>query len=523
MKDKSQTALENSLSEYYSRPTPSQAFAARLRAQLIEQADAQPSLGAGIWSHLGAAGRVGFSLAGAALMVGLVLLGASLLYAHLGLPGTTGAAGFPSTAAPATPTSSTVATTPTPGYTPAHLAPAACQTVITPAPFNAAYSGPGTLIAGGAVTSGDFQINLFLYCDDTLRPDSQQYSEIAGLGVYTSSWYHGPELAGEVSVAEGIQPFVRQISGAGPLHNGLGISGAKGFQIDPSIYPDWRAADIPLRYVYEIRDPRGHYSGAALSFHLVASPEGLLVQGAQVAPLSQAELTTAGIPAAGIPAVKATPTLSFPTLNPASLNGLLNELKALRDRFLSTFYTGPGWVHSRAHISLAQSSASPTPNGQATMPQEYDYDQWFLVTKDGNPISGVARYIDASGKVSHTSILTKDGAWHDLNTGNISSADYQEPPVFDDGFYNDAARSVIDGGNLTKSTPAGQDPTRTVQYTLVLRGQKAEAVFDLQTGTLRSLTYSLQDGKQRVSTYTTIVIERATEAPQEILHLLAQP
>src|SRR5690606_39249853 len=109
---------------------------------------------------------------------------------------------------------------------PLQLDPSVCiAPVTTPAPQGVALPYPARgVIGGGEVQNRDFTFNIWLYCDESLRPDdTEHFSDLGGLGVYTRWSYHGPKIEGEFWDMMGVDPQVRMLTGS-PMQNGSGAS-----------------------------------------------------------------------------------------------------------------------------------------------------------------------------------------------------------------------------------------------------------------------------------------------------------
>lgn len=488
---RSDALLESQLRELYTSPEPNTAFTRQLRARLLEQAaQRRPSRFAQLWVSLTNTVRFTSGLTEAALILLLVLFSASLLAGQ----------NRAQEAAPGLEQTATTFRPPTAYYTPPQLAPSVCETLITPQPSNASSNRPGKLIGGGVVKSGDFQISLYLFCDPTFRPESEEtYSEIAGLGIYQSFWYNGPDVdepeSKKVTVYEDGSEYT-QVIPAVTLQRGSKESQKSGIIADPTAIPDWNSPELPMRYLYTIRGAQGRLYGAALSFRLVNTTRGFVVRDIQTEALSAAALAQIEGTGGFLPI--------YPTAAPESLHPLLGELKALQEQRESFLFAGAGWIHQRVR---QQTTGDP---GQDPPAKPYPKDT----------IDNIWYKIDESGRTS--GIVTRESRLDANNTEWVlreyavvmENNPLVERPTFDDGVFDGAVYAIRHGGAIRK-----QIWGKTAQYTITTGGHETRAVFDLQTGILREVRYYTieKDGSRSLhSTVTTLTLEHTIEVPPEI-------
>ena len=501
---KSNIPLESQLHDLYTTPEPNPAFTRRLRAQMLEQAAQRQGENwtTRLWRSVTSAGRFTFGLAGAALLITLVLAGGKLLAGQYRAP-------EPGSASPlaAAPTA-TAAKSPS-VYNPPQLAPSVCETLITPRPSNASLYRPGKLIGGGVVKSGDFQINLYLFCDPSFRPERDDtYSEIAGLGIYQSFWYNGPDVdepESRVTIYEGGEAYT-QIIPAVALQRGSKMSQKSGIIPDPSAIPDWSASGLPMRYLYIIRGAQGKLYGATLSFRLVNSPFGFQILDIKTESLSGTELAQLGETVGFMP--------TYPTISPESLHPLLGELKAHQDQLATQLFDGAGWIHNKMQWKIAGDSYAGIPDKDrpSLLAKDYFSDIWYKVGENGAILGIINRQTRPDERYGET-ILREES--YIMPKAGLQTGPFMDRPTFDDGVFNSGVDANRHGGTVSKQKQDG-----AVQYTITTANLETQAVFDPQTGLLREVRYYTveKDGKWSLySTGTTITLERTDEVPMDIL------
>lgn len=488
--------LESKLYELYTTPEPTSMFTGRLRAQVLERAErrgvnwfAQFRIG------MTSARRVAFNLAGMVLLVGLLVVGAKLmatLYsAESGANPTPAARNF-ATAAISTETAKSIIKQP-------QLAPSACENLITPQPSDAASSLPEKLLGGGIVQSGDFHLSLYLFCDPLFQPQSDDlYSEIAGLGIYQSYLYTGPDIhepRSTSTVYQDGEPYTI-IHPAVSLQSGSKMSAMNGILTGSSAIPDWTAPELPMRYLYKIPGEQGKIYGASLSFRLVNGPDGFTVHEVVVKALNDSEVAQSDAASGLLP--------TYPTVESQLLHPLLGELKALQERQREWLYTSPGWYFQRMQWKISGDPYADFPlqnSPKGVFVKEYLHDAGYEVDERGYLIGQVNRYSRTDPRYGYM-ILDE--------TGSILGASALPlPPVFDESTFSNGVEAVRHGGEITKQVLPGG-----VQYTITTNAYETQVVFDPRTGKLiEVLNYTIRENGEKVlySTGKAIILKRVDE------------
>gem|GEM_PF-1235481 len=159
---------------------------------------------------------------------------------------------------------------------PLQLDPSVCiAPVTTPAPQGVALPYPARgVIGGGEIENRDFTFNIWLYCDESLRPDDMEhFSDLGGLGVYARWIYTGPRIEGEFWDMVGVDPQVRMVSGS-PMQNGSGASMGMGLQL-PKEPAEMALSGEAIRFMVAVQSTEGVY-GAELAFKLKAGENGYI-------------------------------------------------------------------------------------------------------------------------------------------------------------------------------------------------------------------------------------------------------
>jgi hypothetical protein len=505
--EKMDARLESQLHELYNTPEPKPAFTRKLRARVMEQATHRRSSRlVPLWTSLTNAGRFTFGLTGAALLLSLVLLGMSLL------TGQFRAHELGSGSSPETAKAATTFKPPAVYYTPPQLAPSVCETQITPQPSNASLNRPGKLIGGGVVKSGDFQINLYLFCDPSFRPDrNDTYSEIAGLGIYQSLWYNGPDVnepESKVTVYKDGEAYTQNIP-AVALQRGSKVSQKSGIIPDPSALPNWSAPELPMRYFFTIRGAQGKLYGAALSFRLINTPQGFVARDIQTEALSSAELAQAE-ETSGFMSI-------YPTVAPESLHPLLGELKTLQKQQASLLFAGPGWIHQRMRWQIAGDPYTGIPEQERPTymhPKDYFSDVWYKIGERGMILGVVTR--ESRPDALYGEMILREESYV-LPKPGLQNGPFLEQPTFDDGVFNSAVAALRHDGTISKQVGG-----EFAQYTITTGTHETQAAFDPQTGMLREVRYySVEKDASRslYSTGTIIILEHTDIVSPDILRL----
>jgi len=159
---------------------------------------------------------------------------------------------------------------------PLQVDPSVCiAPVTTPAPQGVALPYPARgVIGGGKVQNRDFTFNIWLYCDESLRPeDMEHFSDLSGLGVYARWTYHGPKIEGEFWDMMGVDPQVRMLTGS-PMQNGSGASMGMGLQL-PKGPAEMALSGEAIRFMVTVQSVDGVY-GAELAFRLKTGENGYI-------------------------------------------------------------------------------------------------------------------------------------------------------------------------------------------------------------------------------------------------------
>jgi len=131
-------------------------------------------------------------------------------------------------------------------------------------------------IQGTSFVDGDFSYEFWLYCDPSLRPDDKEnFSAIAGLGIYASLDYTGPTIDGPVEYYYEFEPNNPLGGGSwnGPLYN-ASITGARfGIDISETKVREYIQQGTPVQFRVRVDSALGQ-NGAILSFNLEPTEQG---------------------------------------------------------------------------------------------------------------------------------------------------------------------------------------------------------------------------------------------------------
>ena len=136
---------------------------------------------------------------------------------------------------------------------------------------------------GGTVENNDFQFQLYLICDDELRPDdANHYSDLAGLRIYARWQYDGPRQQGEFRGRYGFEPEVRLVSGFSILDSHASAEYSQGLVLpSQEQVPELAASGEPVTFTLQVNTNEALY-GASLSFRLAAAADGYISSDIQV-------------------------------------------------------------------------------------------------------------------------------------------------------------------------------------------------------------------------------------------------
>ena len=149
-------------------------------------------------------------------------------------------------------------------------------------------------LGGGLAQSNEFTIELLLYCDPIIQPDSTEtyyIGDIGGLAIYHNWRYDAPYESGLIYAYFGIEPDIRWQSGEGPSTSQGHVSQGQstGIRFAPNTFPDF-SKPTSLRFVYIMQTESGQLSGAVLSFDIQQVSDSLQPSNILVTPLSDTEL-----------------------------------------------------------------------------------------------------------------------------------------------------------------------------------------------------------------------------------------
>jgi hypothetical protein len=133
------------------------------------------------------------------------------------------------------------------------------------------------LLAGGTVTSNDFVIGIWLYCDPSLvstDPLAPDYSEIGGLGLHWEWLYRGQTYEGSENEFMVINGEVSPAGGSGPRLQS-GDAGATTGTIETASQVAAKAAAAGESIQFTLRiEAGGSITEASLTVTLKAFPDG---------------------------------------------------------------------------------------------------------------------------------------------------------------------------------------------------------------------------------------------------------
>ncbi len=480
--NKMDESVEAELQDLYTSPEPDSAFIHLLRVRVLEQARRKQrfSWSRQLWSRFANAGYFTFKLISVALLLVLVWLSANLLARQPSISLQNENSNLEAVATlPPVATAQLSTATPEFVYELPELAPSVCDSIITPEPVGQSEQMPDRLLGGGTVKSGDNQISLYLFCDDTNQSsNSRGFSEIRGLGIY------------EATSSES---------------TGLGKARAYTKPLNLGAYlPNVSFTEIPVRYIYRIASDALLYSpitttnqlqGAMLSFRLIRREDGLVVEDIQIESLSHEQLPPNTEPV--------TIARSVPTLDPASLHPLLGELMALQEVQKSWLYDRPGWIFFSEQRKVAGMANDPT------------YVTWYEVDIRGNLLRYANQETMPWGKNPPT-MKTRHTVWNSSSQNMDKNFSYG-PYAFDLGIYTDAVMAIKQGGTISR-----QEMLEGIEFTITTETREIKALFDPQTGSpIKSEYYDVTPSgkKNRTSTRSGIVLERVDEPPPDVMNL----
>lgn len=410
---------------------------------------------------------------------------------------------------------------------PAVLVPEACEIPVSKLsdPQMLPFQSLQGLIGGGTVESGDFTMELWLACDPAFsraKISGDQFSEIDGLGILSLWHYHGPDMDGYINEFAGIEPYVREVGGSGPVSNNPSGTFLKGLQFPAGIIPDFSQADAPLRYVFKTRTPDGILSGAALSFTLQRQADGYRPVGIRLQALPESELQAVE----GQPDVPA----PFATRDPYTLYPQLQEVHDLLTRWLAPLRATPGWVHRLTRVHDDSS------NDLYAGLKDYTMEDWYRIDERGYVTALVTNVLTPDGRILQQS-YSIEGKSVNLTFGGTGSF---QPFYFDLGanlekdLLNElrAGKPIDRSEELLDGKPVWafnfgetyQEPVLIENEVLASAISRRE-VLDPESGSLLLSENVLvtPDGQEQVrKRWTYERVERVDQPPEQVLELFGR-
>jgi hypothetical protein len=147
-------------------------------------------------------------------------------------------------------------------------------------------------LGGGLVQSKEFTIESFLYCDSVFQSEAPDFqSDINGLAIYHNWRYDAYPESGPIDAFFGIKPDIRWLSVEGPSTSQGHVSQGQptGIHLAPNTVYDF-SKPTSLRFIYLLQTGSGQLSGAALSFDLQPTLDGLQPSNVLITALSDKEL-----------------------------------------------------------------------------------------------------------------------------------------------------------------------------------------------------------------------------------------
>jgi hypothetical protein len=139
------------------------------------------------------------------------------------------------------------------------------------------------VIQNTSFTEGDFIYDFWLYCDPALKPDDPEHpSAIAGLGIYSSWRYTGPQADGPVRYYYAFDPAVPfgESGSDGPLYK-ASAKGKLGIDLSEKRVRDSIQQGNPIQFRVVVESSRGQ-DGAILFFYLEPAEQGYKIVNVQV-------------------------------------------------------------------------------------------------------------------------------------------------------------------------------------------------------------------------------------------------
>lgn len=149
-------------------------------------------------------------------------------------------------------------------------------------------------LGGGLVQSKEFTIELFLFCDSVFQPGASEayfQSDIGGLAISYNWRYDASRESGLINVFFGIEPEIRWQTGEGPSASQGYISQGQltGIHLPSTVVNDF-PKPASLRFIYLLQTESGQLSGAALTFDIQQTSDGMRPGNVLVTALSDSDL-----------------------------------------------------------------------------------------------------------------------------------------------------------------------------------------------------------------------------------------
>jgi hypothetical protein len=143
------------------------------------------------------------------------------------------------------------------------------------------------VIQNTSFTDGDFTYDFWLYCDPALKPeDPAHVSAIAGLGIYSSWRYTGPQVDGPVRYYYAFNPDepFGESGSDGPLYK-ASAKGKLGIDLSETRIRDSIQQGVPIQFRVVVDSSLGR-DGAILSFDLEPAEQGYKIVNVQAEKLN---------------------------------------------------------------------------------------------------------------------------------------------------------------------------------------------------------------------------------------------
>lgn len=201
----------------------------------------------------------------------------------------------------------------------------------------------------------------------------------------------------------------------------------------------------------------------------------------------------------------------------------------------NVIYLTPGWVHIASKTESFFSLSDTLPDG-SPIPTEWRDDTWYLMDENGYVMEAVGFQDTGSPKTFQVTKF-KDGIWTNITLGttfDIGEKTYD--PRMESGFLADAEKyrdiMVLESEtsmlgdeqvNVFSLTGRNVKPVEMAKSGHWIMGTSTKFYFSLKTGLLLQIEqYDIApDGQYQLTRrITTIVVEKVTEPPAEVLKYL---